>query len=127
MNHGLRQTVNQPASLKWHMGQGVKGSYAGIILKPKGGSSWRHPPSQNKLLKGPIFVPQGTPLPLKSEERPSMIPKNSMFVFAHNYSSPSCCPATFSSDMGCVCSTEKQRRLIGMERGGNKTYPSDSF
>lgn len=127
MNHSLRETVNQPAPLDWHMGKGIKGSYAGLILKPKGGSSWRHAPSQNKLLSGPIFVPQGTPLPLKSEERPVMVPKNSMFVFAHNYASPACCPATFSTDSGCVCSTEQQRKLIGVTRGNNKTYPSGSF
>ena len=109
------------------MGTGVRGSYAGLILHPKGGSSWRHPPSQNKLLNNPLYVPQGTPLPLKSEERPATLPKNSMFVFAYNQSSPNCCPATYSSDAGCVCSTPQQRKWISRERGGNKTYPSGSF
>ena len=50
-----------------------------------------------------------------------------MFVFQKNKSKPECCPSTFSTDTGCVCTTEEQRNLIGMQRGNNKNYPSDSF
>ena len=55
------------------------------------------------------------------------LPKDSMFVFSRNISDPSCCPATYSTDRGCVCTTEQQRKLIGQTRGNNKNFPNYSF
>ena len=40
---------------------------------------------------------------------------------ANNVTSPSCCPSTFSTSTGCVCSTKNQRDFIaarGMLDGG---------
>ena len=113
---------DNPASIGWNMGEGLINSYAGLILKPKGGSNWRKSPSENKLKEGPIMVYQGFGSgPLAHEAVPVDIPKNSMFVFARNYASPACCPATSSTSVGCVCTTKNQRDLIGLYRGGNKT------
>jgi len=41
-----------------------------------------------------------------------------LFMFANNTASLNCCPSTFSTDRGCVCSTEKQDDLI-RRRGFN--------
>ena len=41
-----------------------------------------------------------------------------LFMFANNAASPSCCPSTFSTSTGCVCSTEKQDDYI-RRRGFN--------
>jgi len=41
-----------------------------------------------------------------------------MFMFANNRTSLSCCPSTFSTSTGCVCSTENQRDYVA-KRGGN--------
>jgi len=41
-----------------------------------------------------------------------------MFMFANNRTSLSCCPSTFSTSTGCVCSTENQRDYVA-QRGGN--------
>ena len=38
-------------------------------------------------------------------------PQN-MFMFANNRSSPNCCPSTFSTSTGCVCTTENQRKFV---------------
>jgi hypothetical protein len=49
----------------------------------------------------------------------------SMFVFAYNQAHPDCCPSTYSTDRGCVCTTEQQRKFIN-GRGKNRsfeTYP----
>jgi hypothetical protein len=48
-----------------------------------------------------------------------------MSLFAHNYSSPSCCGkgAGYSTDTGCICMTEEQKELIG-SRGGNASSSS---
>tara|TARA_B100001059_G_C17788693_1_gene558754 strand:- start:485 stop:1156 length:672 start_codon:yes stop_codon:yes gene_type:complete len=41
----------------------------------------------------------------------------SMFMFANNKSSPDCCPSTFSTSTGCVCTTEAQRKFVASNRG----------
>ena len=41
-----------------------------------------------------------------------------LFMFANNTASLNCCPSTFSTDRGCVCTTEKQDDLI-RRRGFN--------
>jgi hypothetical protein len=43
----------------------------------------------------------------------------SLFMLENNYSSPKCCPSTFSDSRGCVCMTNNQRQRIN-SRGGNK-------
>ncbi len=35
-----------------------------------------------------------------------------MFMWANNVTSPQCCPSTFSTSTGCVCSTKNQRRFV---------------
>jgi len=49
-----------------------------------------------------------------------------MFIFTHNQSHPDCCPSTFSTSTGCVCTTQEQRDYIN-KRGGNRSkdiYPA---
>ena len=44
-----------------------------------------------------------------------------MFMWANNVSSPHCCPSTFTTSTGCICSTKNQRDFIaarGMLDGG---------
>lgn len=80
-----------------------------------------------KLLQGKFFVPQGTPLPLKHEEIYQTLPKDSMFLFANNKTSPACCPSSYTSDHGCVCVTPQQVNFISRYRGGNKTHHDNYF
>lgn len=127
INNRFFNSINQPAMVSYNMGKGVPGSYDGLVLKPKGGSDWRKPPSNVPLMEGKFFVPQGTPLPLKNEMQFMSLPKDSMFVFDRNVSSPSCCPSTFSTSTGCVCTTKQQRDFIGQRRGNNKNHFDDSF
>ena len=51
--------------------------------------------------------------------------KQSLFMFTHNQSHPDCCPSTYSTDKGCVCTTKQQRDFIN-KRGFNRSkymYP----
>ena len=41
----------------------------------------------------------------------------SLFPFTFNKSSPDCCPSTFSTSTGCVCTTQQQRDFISKRRG----------
>ena len=43
-----------------------------------------------------------------------------LFMFANNKASLNCCPSTYSTDRGCVCSTEKQDKYI-RRRGFNNS------
>lgn len=63
-----------------------------------------HLRGQSNQLANPILVPQGTPSPL--DAAPSDLNKDGMFLFAFNESKPECCPSTYSSDTGCVCTTD---------------------
>ena len=106
---------------------------------------WRKPPCDVKLLSNIGFVtptgietkyerldksysdgnPYNLDLNLPSVSGDKNDPK-SMFMFAYNQSSPDCCPSTFSTSTGCVCTTKKQREYIN-KRGGNRNkdiYPA---
>ena len=45
---------------------------------------------------------------------------NSMFMFSYNESSPDCCPSSYTTDRGCVCTSKNQRSFINT-RGGNRS------
>lgn len=127
--HGVMAKTgrNDPSPIKYNIGNGVIGSYADLQLRTPCKEGWKHPPCNPPLKPDKLFVPQGTPLPLKNETIYSELPKDSMFLFSRSVSSPECCPSTFSTDRGCVCTTEQQRKLVGEERGKNKTYGDYSF
>lgn len=116
------------APYNWNTGEGVLGSYDNLQLKTNcGKEGWRKPPCNTPKKSSLMFLPQGTPLPLKNEMIYSELPKDSMFILAESVSSPDCCPSTFSTDRGCVCTTPLQRKYIGEMRGSNKTYENYYF
>lgn len=115
----LSYGYDDPAPVKYYMGRGLPGSYDGLRLKPRGDSTWRKYPNNPPLKSNPLFVPQGAGIPLRNEEIYVDIPKDSMFYFAHNYASPACCPSSFSTSTGCLCTTPGQRDFIN-RRGSNK-------
>ena len=78
------------------------------------------------------LVTQGSSVPLQSVDPPlsgehSTFPsvdgvsnKNSMFMFAYNKSSPDCCPSTYTTSTGCVCTNSDQRKYLN-NRGNNRS------
>ncbi len=80
------------------------GAFDDVRLTPDNGvSSWRYT-DPNEPLLGPEFKPG----------------PDSLFIFKNNQSKPECCSASYSSDVGCVCTTPQQRVYINT-RGGNRT------
>jgi hypothetical protein len=80
------------------------GAFDGVNNDPKNGvSTWRGT-LPNEPLLGPEFQPG----------------VDQLFMFKNNQVKPECCGASYSSDMGCVCTTAQQRKYINM-RGGNRT------
>lgn len=80
------------------------GAFDDVRVTPDNGvSSWRYT-DPNEPLLGPEFKPG----------------PDHLFIFKNNQSKPECCSASYSSDVGCVCTTPQQRTYINM-RGGNRT------
>ena len=122
-----KNTYNYAAPVNFNVGTGVLGSYDNIKFDTGCAQSWKKPPCNPPVKSNMMFLPQGTPLPLKNEMIYSELPKDSMFIFANSYSSPDCCPSTFSTDRGCVCTTDFERKYIGEQRGLNKSYENYNF
>ena len=120
-------TDNFSAPYNWNTGTGVFGSYDNLLLDTSCKEKWKKPPCNPPNKSSLMFLPQGTPLPLKNEMIYQELPKDSMFIFAQSISSPDCCPSTFSTDRGCVCTTAMQRKYVGEMRGKNKTYENYYF
>lgn len=114
--------TTSPAPVGYSMSAGISG-YDGILLRPKGTSSWKAYPDNPPLLKGPLFVPMGAGVPLKSTAMSP--PDDSMFIFSRNIASPAC-KGSFSTSQGIVCTTPFQRDYISMYRGSNKTQTGDN-
>jgi len=72
--------------------------------------------------KKDLCVYQGAELPLECNKTlysgmgPSITgvagDDQNMFMFYRNKSSPNCCPSTYSTSAGCVCTTQEQRDYI---------------
>lgn len=115
------------APVNYNMGSGVLGSYSNLKLKTSCRQSWKKPPCNPPIISNKQIVYQGTPLPLKDETIYATVPDDSMFVFSRSISSPVCCPSTYSTDRGCVCTTDYQRKFIGERRGRNRDNEDYNF
>lgn len=119
-----------PAPLCYKMGD-----YDGIPLRTTCTDGWRLTPCDVPITDATRNqVVQGNQLPLRlvptENSFPNAPPVNgqqdaprSDFMFAYNVSSPLCCPSTYSTSTGCVCTTVEQRKWLN-ERGNNRNTPS---
>ena len=118
------------------------GPYDGICLKTGNKDYWMKSPDESALLSNDqLFSYLGSQGPLKmrlSDQAALMGPpidgikgspeKN--FMFANNITSPACCPSTFSTSTGCVCTTQNQRDFIsarGILGGESKNNNNSEF
>ena len=119
-------TDRYSAPVNFNVGNGVYGSYDNILLKTNCNQNWKSPPCNPPKKSNYMFLPQGTPLPLKNEMIYSELPKDSMFLFSQTVASPDC-RSSYSTDRGQLCTNGLQRKYIGEERGLNKTYENYNF
>lgn len=120
------KTDKYSAPVNFNIGNGVIGSYDNIKLQTTCKEGWKSEPCNVGEKSNSIFLPQGTPLPLKNEMIYSELPKDSMFVFSKTVASPSC-TSSFSTDRGQLCLNDSQRYFIGEQRGLNKSYENYNF
>jgi hypothetical protein len=57
--------------------------------------------------------------PISAHGLPSQADSNKLMFLVGNKTDPSCCPAAFNTDSGCVCLTEQDRGLMA-SRAGNR-------
>jgi hypothetical protein len=120
------RTNRYSAPVNFNVGNGVIGSYDNIKFETGCSESWKSPPCNPPTKSNLMWLPQGTPLPLKNEMIFAELPKDSMFMFAQTYASPYCNSA-YSTDRGQLCVGDLTRKFLGEERGGNQTYNNYNF
>ena len=125
-------TIEGPAPIDYKMGD-----YDGIPLRTKCKDGWRSPPctaplsepTRNETVQGHQLPLKFTPTVLDFTTAPPIDGQvgqpRSDFMFAYNQSSPFCCPATYSTSTGCVCTTPEQRAWLQQRGNNNNNMQSD--
>ena len=105
-------------------------SFDGLCINTGNEDSWRKSPDNLPLIDdSDLYTFQGHNNPLKniipdytSLYGPSIDgdenSPNKLFMFSNNLSSPACCPSTFTTSTGCICTSKKQRDFV-ISRGNN--------
>lgn len=114
-----------------------KGNYNNRRYVSKCDDKWRKTPCNLPLNDTMGLVPQGNSVPINIRDSPvssehqyypsvdgSSNDKRSMFMFAYNKSSPDCCPSTYTTSNGCVCTNVQQRKYLN-QRGLNNSPPNN--
>jgi len=111
------------------------GPYDGICLKTGNKEYWMKSPDNTELVPNDtLYSYLGSQGPVKTRLSDNTAlsgpPVDGVtgsvekkFIFANNKSSLACCPSTFSTSTGCVCTTENQRDFIAA-RGVLGTNPA---
>ncbi len=121
-----KTTASYSAPINFNVGDGVLGSYDNLLLNTTCKEGWKAPPCNPPQTGNRVYVPQGTPLPLKNEVIYAELPKDSMFIFSNATANP-VCRSQYSSDRGQLCLGPNEIKYIGEMRGFNKTYENYNF
>ena len=100
------------------------GPYDGICLKTGNQEYWMKSPDETALVPNDglyTYLSSQGPIKMKLSDQSALNgppvdgvkgSSEKMFMWANNITSPQCCPSTFSTSTGCVCSTKNQRDFI---------------
>ena len=100
------------------------GPYDGLCLKTGNQEYWMKSPDESSLVPNDglySYLSSQGPLKMKLSDQSALRgppvdgvkgSSEKMFMWANNITSPLCCPSTFSTSTGCVCSTKNQRDFI---------------
>ena len=100
------------------------GPYDGLCLKTGNQEYWMKSPDETTLLPNDklyTYLSSQGPIKMKLSDQAALrgppvdgVPGSSekMFMWANNVTSPLCCPSTFSTSTGCLCTTKNQRDFI---------------
>lgn len=114
------------------------GPYDGLCLKTGNQEYWMKSPDETTLLPNDklyTYLSSQGPIKMKLSDQAALrgppvdgVPGSSekMFMWANNVTSPLCCPSTFSTSTGCLCTTKNQRDFIAA-RGTMDVDPSNDI
>ena len=109
----------------------MMGPYDGLCLQTGNNQYWMKSPDETSLVPNDALFTylssQGPTKPVFTDNSSLNGPPvdghpdsdKKMFMLANNRTSPNCCPSTFSTSTGCVCTTKNQRDFIA-SRGAGK-------
>jgi hypothetical protein len=114
------------------------GPYDGLCLQTGNDQYWMKSPDETALVPNDALFTylssQGPTKPMFTDNSALYGPSidghpdsdKKMFMLANNRTSPACCPSTFSTSTGCVCTTKNQRDFIAA-RGSGLTNKSEGL
>ena len=100
------------------------GPFDGLCLQTGNKQPWMKTPDETALIPNDslftFLSSQGPTKPMFTDNSALTGPTidgnpdsaKKLFMFANNRSSPNCCPSTFSTSTGCVCTTKNQRDFV---------------
>ena len=109
------------------------GPYDGIMLKTGNTECWMKSPDSAPLVPNDglyTYLSSQGPIKMKLSDQAALVgppvdgvkgSPEKMFMWANNVTSPQCCPSTFSTSTGCLCTTKNQRDFVaarGLLDGG---------
>ena len=121
---GFDNAPEQPGSNIVRQLPDVMGAYDGLCLQTGNRENWMKTPDETALVPNDALFTflgnQGPEKPVFSDNSALTGPPidghpdsaKKMFMFANNRSSPNCCPSTYSTSTGCVCTTKNQRDFV---------------
>jgi hypothetical protein len=98
--------------------------YDGVCLKTGNSDQWMKSPDNSQLIPNDkLYTYLANQIPLKTGLSDQTVltgppidgakgSPEKMFMWANNVSSPLCCPSTYTTSTGCICSTKNQRDFI---------------
>ena len=110
----------------------MMGPYDGLCLQTGNNQYWMKAPDETSLVPNDALFTylssQGPTKPVFTDNSSLNGPpvdghpdsEKKLFMLANNRTSPNCCPSTFSTSTGCVCTTKNQRDFIA-SRGATIT------
>ena len=113
------------------------GPYDGICLKTGNQEYWMKSPDNTSLVPNDTlysYLGSQGPVKMRLSDQSALIgppidgvkgSAEKMFMFANNKTSLACCPSTFSTSTGCVCTTENQRDFVA-SRGVLPAYENSN-
>ena len=128
VNAGQNIVRSLPASM---------GPFDGLCLQTGNKEYWMKSPDNTALIPNDALFSylssQGPLKPVFSDNSALFGPTidgqpgspKKMFMFANNRTSPNCCPGTYSTSTGCVCTTENQRNFIASRGNQGPTNLED--
>ena len=113
------------------------GPYDGMCLKTGNDEYWMKSPDETTLLPNDklyTYLSSQGPIKMRLSDQSALTgppidgvkgSDEKMFMLANNVTSPLCCPSTFSTSTGCLCTTKNQRDYIASRGRLSKSPQND--